>query len=110
MIVWGIWWLCRARELFYYLKGGQVDYGVEHSQVYGHTRFGRIYETGEDLDEQNITVALSMASHEFGFRVLHFRFLIVRRALSGVGRAEPGALCGALGRRAGCEGAASDAR
>uniref|UniRef100_A0A8R7P3J6 Lipase-like C-terminal domain-containing protein n=1 Tax=Triticum urartu TaxID=4572 RepID=A0A8R7P3J6_TRIUA len=48
----------RARELFYYLKGGQVDYGVEHSQVYGHTRFGRIYETGEDLDEQSITLAL----------------------------------------------------
>lgn len=35
-----------------------MDYGVEHSQVYGHTRFGRIYDTGEDLDEQNITVAL----------------------------------------------------
>jgi hypothetical protein len=40
---------CRARELFYYLKGGQVDYGPEHSQVYGHARFGRTYETGEDF-------------------------------------------------------------
>jgi hypothetical protein len=40
---------CRARELFYYLKGGQVDYGPEHSQVYGHARFGRIYDTGEDF-------------------------------------------------------------
>jgi hypothetical protein len=36
----------RARELFYYLKGGQVDYGEEHSKVFGHTRFGRTYDTG----------------------------------------------------------------
>lgn len=31
------------------------------------------------------------------------------RTLPGLGRAKPGALCRALGRRAGCEGAASDA-
>ncbi|KAG6405680.1 hypothetical protein SASPL_133272 [Salvia splendens] len=30
----------RARELFYYLKGGQVDYGEEHSKACGHTQFG----------------------------------------------------------------------
>ncbi|XP_062190584.1 uncharacterized protein LOC133893550 [Phragmites australis] len=36
----------RARELFYYLKGGQVDYGEEHSRAYGHSRFGRAYERG----------------------------------------------------------------
>ncbi|XP_022684259.1 uncharacterized protein LOC111257959 [Setaria italica] len=36
----------RARELFYYLKGGQVDYGEDHSKACGHTRFGRIYHTG----------------------------------------------------------------
>ncbi|CAA0834870.1 alpha/beta-Hydrolases superfamily protein [Striga hermonthica] len=34
----------RARELFYYLKGGQVDYGEEHSKSCGHSQFGRIYE------------------------------------------------------------------
>jgi hypothetical protein len=54
--------------------------------------------------------SIATALPEFQFRVLNLRFLIVCRALSGVGRAEPGALCGALGRRAGCEGAASDAR
>ncbi|MBA0676959.1 hypothetical protein Goari_018393 [Gossypium aridum] len=37
----------RARELFYYLKGGQVDYGEEHSKAYGHSQFGRIYEQGK---------------------------------------------------------------
>jgi hypothetical protein len=36
----------RARELFYYLKGGRVDYGAEHSEACGHARFGRTYERG----------------------------------------------------------------
>jgi hypothetical protein len=36
----------RARELFYYLKGGQVDYGEEHSKACGHSQFGRVYEQG----------------------------------------------------------------
>jgi hypothetical protein len=39
----------RARELFYYLKGGRVDYGEEHSRNYGHSRFGRAYHRGENL-------------------------------------------------------------
>jgi hypothetical protein len=38
----------RARELFYYLKGGRVDYGEEHSKMYGHDRFGRSYHRGEN--------------------------------------------------------------
>ena len=37
----------RERELFYYLKGGQVDYGEEHSKGCGHSQFGRIYEQGK---------------------------------------------------------------
>lgn len=36
----------RARELFYYLKGGKVDYGEEHSKACGHSQFGRVYEQG----------------------------------------------------------------
>ncbi|CAN1320803.1 lip [Linum perenne] len=36
----------RARELFYYLKGGRVDYGEEHSKACGHSQFGRTYEQG----------------------------------------------------------------
>lgn len=39
----------RARELFYYLKGGQVDYGEEHSKACGHSQFGRIYEQGSEI-------------------------------------------------------------
>ncbi|XP_027362830.1 uncharacterized protein LOC113870436 [Abrus precatorius] len=37
----------RARELFYYLKGGQVDYEEEHSKACGHSQFGRIYQRGQ---------------------------------------------------------------
>ncbi|KAJ0979697.1 hypothetical protein J5N97_015171 [Dioscorea zingiberensis] len=36
----------RACELFYYLKGGRVDYGEEHSSTYGHSRFGKVYDQG----------------------------------------------------------------
>ncbi|WVZ62806.1 hypothetical protein U9M48_012508 [Paspalum notatum var. saurae] len=36
----------RARELFYYLKGGRVDYGEEHSRACGHSRYGRVYARG----------------------------------------------------------------
>ena len=37
----------RACELFYYLKGGTVDYGVERSEKYGHSRFGHTYKQGD---------------------------------------------------------------
>ncbi|CAF0853685.1 unnamed protein product [Didymodactylos carnosus] len=45
----------RARELFYCLKGGRVDYGLEHSKKAGHNQFGKIYEHGlyECWSEQN---------------------------------------------------------
>ena len=36
----------RACELFYYLKGGVVDYGVYHSEKYKHSRFGTRFEKG----------------------------------------------------------------
>ncbi|XP_047322642.1 lipase-like [Impatiens glandulifera] len=36
----------RARELFYYLKGGEVDYGEQHSKACGHSQFGRLYKQG----------------------------------------------------------------
>ncbi|KAL5570379.1 hypothetical protein UlMin_026954 [Ulmus minor] len=37
----------RDRELFYYLKGGQVDdYGEEHKNACGHSQFGCVYEQG----------------------------------------------------------------
>lgn len=33
----------RACELFYSIKGGRVDYGLEHSKKYGHNRYGDSY-------------------------------------------------------------------
>ncbi|MCO5569728.1 hypothetical protein L7F22_023443 [Adiantum nelumboides] len=45
----------RARELFYFLKGGRVDYESEHSRMCGHCRYGRVYESGnyEKWDEHH---------------------------------------------------------
>ncbi|MFW3591361.1 YSIRK-targeted triacylglycerol lipase [Staphylococcus caprae] len=34
----------RAVELYYYIKGGRVDYGAAHAARYGHKRYGRTYE------------------------------------------------------------------
>ena len=45
----------------------------------------------------------------FGYRSSKIAVLIEHKALSGVKRAEPGALYWALSGRTGCKGAASDA-
>lgn len=34
----------RAVELYYYIKGGRVDYGAAHVAKYEHNRYGRTYE------------------------------------------------------------------
>ncbi len=34
----------RAVELYYYIKGGTVDYGAFHAEKYGHSRYGRTFE------------------------------------------------------------------
>ena len=34
----------RSVELYYYIKGGTVDYGAAHANQHGHERFGRTYE------------------------------------------------------------------
>ncbi|WP_049419881.1 YSIRK-targeted triacylglycerol lipase [Staphylococcus hominis] len=34
----------RAVELYYYIKGGTVDYGAAHAERYGHGRYGKTYE------------------------------------------------------------------
>ena len=36
----------RACEVFYAIKGGQVDYGEEHARRCGHARFGRVHRVG----------------------------------------------------------------
>ncbi|KAJ6721898.1 ALPHA/BETA-HYDROLASES SUPERFAMILY PROTEIN [Salix viminalis] len=59
----------RARELFYYLKGGQVDYGEEHSKAYGHSQFGRTYEQGHypEWDEDH---PVHFVGHSAGAQVV----------------------------------------
>lgn len=34
----------RAVELYYYIRGGRVDYGAAHAAKYGHERYGKTYE------------------------------------------------------------------
>ncbi|MQS51766.1 lipase [Companilactobacillus mishanensis] len=34
----------RAVELYYYIKGGTVDYGQAHADQYGHSRYGRTFQ------------------------------------------------------------------
>ena len=34
----------RAVELYYYIKGGTVDYGAAHAERYGHERYGKTYK------------------------------------------------------------------
>lgn len=44
----------RMCELYAYLKGGTVDYGIAHSQQYGHARYGRTYPgIYKQLDDTN---------------------------------------------------------
>ncbi|KAL9664085.1 hypothetical protein QQ045_019482 [Rhodiola kirilowii] len=59
----------RARELFYYLKGGQVDYGEEHSKACGHSQFGRVYEQGHypEWDEYH---PIHFVGHSAGAQVV----------------------------------------
>ncbi|CAA2954761.1 Phospholipase A(1) [Olea europaea subsp. europaea] len=59
----------RARELFYYLKGGQVDFGEEHSKACGHSQFGRIYEKGHypEWDEDH---PIHFVGHSAGAQVV----------------------------------------
>lgn len=33
----------RAVELYYFIKGGTVDYGAAHAEQYGHERYGRTF-------------------------------------------------------------------
>ncbi|KAL6566518.1 hypothetical protein OROGR_002133 [Orobanche gracilis] len=62
----------RARELFYYLKGGQVDYGEEHSKACGHSQYGRIYEQGHypEWDEDHPIHFVGHSAGAQGVRVL----------------------------------------
>ncbi|XP_057948346.1 uncharacterized protein LOC131144020 [Malania oleifera] len=59
----------RARELFYYLKGGQVDYGEEHSKAAGHSQFGRVYVQGHypEWDEDH---PVHFVGHSAGAQVI----------------------------------------
>ncbi|MCO5596572.1 hypothetical protein L7F22_050637 [Adiantum nelumboides] len=59
----------RARELFYFLKGGRVDYGLEHSRMCGHCRYGRVYESG-NYEKWNEHHPVHFVCHSTGAQVV----------------------------------------
>jgi len=54
----------RACELYYYIKGGTVDYGAAHAAKYGHERFGEtfpgIYPEWDEVSK------IHLVGHNFG--------------------------------------------
>ncbi|KAG2257369.1 hypothetical protein Bca52824_076663 [Brassica carinata] len=54
----------RARELFYYLKGGRVDYGEDHSKTCGHSQFGRFYDKGFSLFLFQVALVFTLCADE----------------------------------------------
>ncbi|KAL1556734.1 lipase-like [Salvia divinorum] len=79
----------RARELFYYLKGGQVDYGEEHSKACGHTQFGRVYDKGHypDWDEDH---PIHFVGHSAGGQVVRvLQQMLADKAFKGYENTSP---------------------
>ncbi|XP_047962081.1 lipase-like [Salvia hispanica] len=79
----------RARELFYYLKGGQVDYGEEHSKACGHTQFGRVYEKGNypEWDEDH---PIHFVGHSAGGQVVRvLQQMLADKAFKGYENTSP---------------------
>ncbi|GER56023.1 alpha/beta-Hydrolases superfamily protein, partial [Striga asiatica] len=78
-----------ARELFYYLKGGQVDYGEEHSKSCGHSQFGRIYEQGHypEWDEDH---PIHFVGHSAGAQVVRvLQQMLADKAFKGYENSSP---------------------
>ena len=65
-LVTGAW--DRCCEIWAYLFGGTVDYGVAHSRECGHSRYGRTYEHGvlEDLGKTEEHKKMNLFGHSFG--------------------------------------------
>jgi triacylglycerol lipase len=60
----------RACELYAYLKGGTVDYGLAHSQKEGHARYGRtypgVYKELGTTDENETLRKVHLIGHSMG--------------------------------------------
>ena len=57
----------RSCELYAYIFGGRVDYGVYHSQKHGIKRFGRTYEgVLKDLGTPGDHAKVNLIGHSFG--------------------------------------------
>ncbi len=55
----------RVCQIFYELVGGKVDYGEEHAEFHGHSRFGKTYEKGL-FTNWNRENPIIVVGHSFG--------------------------------------------
>ena len=56
----------RACELYAQLAGQRTDYGLVHSSVYHHERFGKDFSTNPLIPEWNDKTRLVLLGHSFG--------------------------------------------
>ena len=56
----------RACELYAQLYGKKVDYGISHSNAYGHGRFGRDYTECSLIKDMTDDTKLVLIGHSFG--------------------------------------------
>ena len=54
----------RACELYYYIKGGTVDYGAVHSAKYGHERYGKTFPG--IYPEWDMVSKIHLIGHNYG--------------------------------------------
>lgn len=92
----------RACELYAYIKGGVVDYGLAHSKKYGHSRYGEYYpgvfpQWGTYSEETGRVRKVHLIGHSMGGQTVRLLAELLARGdaeeidaseVSGSGRAE----------------------
>ncbi len=66
----------RAVELYYYIKGGRVDYGAAHAAKYGHERYGKIFPG--IYPEWNEASKIHLIGHSYGGQTIRLLVELLR--------------------------------
>jgi hypothetical protein len=69
----------RAVEIFYQLIGGRVDYGLQHSQLHKHNRYGEHYDG--ILEEWDADHPIDLVCYSFGAPTARYlQYLLISQA------------------------------